>query len=77
MVSIDRFQVMKEPELKILKHWFEDEDTRRRMDGILPLDVWYARVNKDEDDTVMMAYDGRLPAGMVVMEFGRSGRILD
>ncbi len=45
--------------------------------GCLPLDVWYARVNKDEDDTVMMAYDGRLPAGMVVMEFGRSGRILD
>ncbi|MDZ5722551.1 N-acetyltransferase family protein [Bacillus sp. SXabc123] len=70
MASIDRFQRLKEPELKILEQWFENEDTRRRMDGMLPLDVWYARVNKDEDDTVMMAYDGQLPAGMVVMEFG-------
>lgn len=33
---------------------------------MLPLDVWYARVNKDEDDTVMMAYDGQLS--------GRDGR---
>ncbi|XCR12833.1 N-acetyltransferase, partial [Bacillus subtilis] len=32
MASIDRFQVMQEPELKILEHWFENEDTRRRMD---------------------------------------------
>lgn len=36
---------------------------------MLPLDVWYARVNTDEDNTVIMAYDGQLPAGMVVMEF--------
>ncbi|AEP85688.1 GNAT family N-acetyltransferase [Bacillus spizizenii] len=69
MASIDRFQILKEPELKILEQWFENEDTMRRMDGMLPLDVWYARVNKDEDNTVIMAYDGQLPAGMVVMEF--------
>lgn len=70
MASIDRFQVMQEPELKILEHWFENEDTRRRMDGMLLLDEWYARVNKDKHDTVIMAYDGQLPAGMVVIEFG-------
>lgn len=70
MVSIDRFQVVKEPELKILEHWFEHEDTRRRMDGMPPLDEWYARVNKDEQDTVIMAYDGQPPAGMAVIEFG-------
>ncbi|MCY7783985.1 MULTISPECIES: GNAT family N-acetyltransferase [unclassified Bacillus (in: firmicutes)] len=70
MVSIDRFQAVKEPELKILEHWFEHEDTRRRMDGMLPLDDWYARVSKDEQDTVIMAYDGQLPAGMAVIEFG-------
>lgn len=69
MASIDRFQIVKEPELKVIEHWFEDEDTRRRMDGMLPLDVWYERVNQDEDNTVIMAYDGQLPAGMVVMEF--------
>ncbi|MCY8782145.1 GNAT family N-acetyltransferase [Bacillus spizizenii] len=69
MASIDRFQILKEPELKVIEHWFEDEDTRRRMDGMLPLDVWYERVNQDEDNTVIMAYDGQLPAGMVVMEF--------
>ncbi|MBY4605777.1 MULTISPECIES: GNAT family N-acetyltransferase [Bacillus] len=69
MASIDRFERLKEPELKILEQWFENEDTMRRMDGMLPLDVWYARVNKDEDDTVIMAYDGQLPAGMAVMEF--------
>ncbi|PNB53167.1 N-acetyltransferase, partial [Pseudomonas sp. GW456-E7] len=49
MASIDRFERLKEPELKILEQWFENEDTMRRMDGMLPLDVWYARVNKDED----------------------------
>lgn len=76
MASIDRFQVMQEPELKILEHWFENEDTRRRMDGMLPLDEWYARVNKDKHDTVIMAYDGQLLTGMVVIEFERSGRIL-
>ncbi|AJO57398.1 GNAT family N-acetyltransferase [Bacillus subtilis] len=70
MVSIDRFQAVKESELKILEHWFENEDTRRRMDGMLPLDEWYARVNKDKHDTVIMAYDGQLPAGMAVIEFG-------
>ncbi len=37
---------------------------------MLPLDEWYARVNKDEQDTVIIAYDGQLPAGMAVMEFG-------
>lgn len=36
---------------------------------MLPLDAWYARLNKDEDDTVIMAYDGQLPAGMVSIEF--------
>ncbi|MEW5069082.1 N-acetyltransferase family protein [Bacillus subtilis] len=70
MVSIDRFQTVKEPELNILEHWFEIEDTRRRMDGMLPLDEWYARVNNDEHNTVIMAYDGQLPAGVVVIEFG-------
>ncbi|MED4648691.1 GNAT family N-acetyltransferase [Bacillus inaquosorum] len=70
MASIDRFQRLKEPELKILEQWFENEDTSRRMDGMLPLDEWYARVNKDEQDTVIIAYDGQLPAGMAVMEFG-------
>ncbi|MFH0348256.1 GNAT family N-acetyltransferase [Bacillus vallismortis] len=69
MALIDRFQIVKEPELKIIEHWFRNEDTRRRMDGMLPLDVWYARVNEDENDSVIMAYDGQLPAGMVVMEF--------
>ncbi|WP_420976829.1 GNAT family N-acetyltransferase [Bacillus vallismortis] len=69
MASIDRFQIVKEPELEIIEHWFRNEETRRRMDGMLPLDVWYARVNKDETDSVIMAYDGQLPAGMVVVEF--------
>ncbi|MCI3985301.1 GNAT family N-acetyltransferase [Bacillus vallismortis] len=69
MASIDRFQIVKEPELEIIEHWFRNEETRRRMDGMLPLDVWYARVNEDENDSVIMAYDGQLPAGMVVMEF--------
>lgn len=36
---------------------------------MLPLDAWYARLNEDEDDTVIMAYDGQLPAGMVSIEF--------
>ncbi|MGW8263747.1 GNAT family N-acetyltransferase, partial [Bacillus sp. LR--39] len=27
MVSIDRFQAVKESELKILERWFENEDT--------------------------------------------------
>ena len=69
MVSIDRFQILKEPELKILEHWFKNDNIKRRMDAILPLDAWYARLNKDEDDTVIMAYDGECPAGMVSIEF--------
>ncbi|MGY4713786.1 GNAT family N-acetyltransferase [Bacillus amyloliquefaciens] len=69
MVSIDRFQILKEPELKILEHWFKNDNIRRRMDAMLPLDAWYARLSKDEDDTVIMAYDGQLPAGMVSIEF--------
>ncbi|MED3509202.1 MULTISPECIES: GNAT family N-acetyltransferase [Bacillus] len=69
MVSIDRFQILKERELKILEHWFKNDNIRRRMDAMLPLDAWYARLNKDEDDTVIMAYDGECPAGMVSMEF--------
>lgn len=56
MVSIDRFQILKEHELKILEHWFKNDNIRRRMDAMLPLDAWYARLNKDEDDTVIMAY---------------------
>lgn len=36
---------------------------------MLPLDAWYARLSEDEDDTVIMAYDGQLPAGMVSIEF--------
>lgn len=36
---------------------------------MLPLDAWYERVNEDENDSVIMAYDGQLPAGMAVMEF--------
>ncbi|KUP43596.1 acetyltransferase [Bacillus velezensis] len=67
MVSIDRFQILKEPELKILEHWFKNDNIRRRMDAMLPLG--YERVSKDEDDTIIMAYDGQLPAGMVSMEF--------
>ncbi|OBA08476.1 acetyltransferase [Bacillus subtilis] len=70
MASIDRFQIMKESELEILKNWFENEDTRRRMDAMLPLETWYERVSGDEDDTILMAYDGQLPAGMAVIEFG-------
>lgn len=69
MVSIDRFQILKERELKILEHWFKNDNIRRRMDAMLPLDAWYARLSKDEDDTVIMAYDGQLPAGMVSIEF--------
>ncbi|MGV2326870.1 GNAT family N-acetyltransferase [Bacillus velezensis] len=69
MVSIDRFQILKERELKILEHWFKNDNIRRRMDAMLSLDAWYARLNKDEDDTVIMAYDGECPAGMVSMEF--------
>ncbi|MGG1244439.1 hypothetical protein BSBH6_03104 [Bacillus subtilis] len=69
MATIDRFQILKESELKILEHWFENEDTRRRMDGMLPLDAWYKRVKEDENDSIIMAYDGQLPAGMVVIEF--------
>ncbi|MDL5025300.1 N-acetyltransferase family protein [Bacillus velezensis] len=69
MVSIDRFQILKEPELKLLEHWFKNDNIRRRMDAMLPLDAWYARLSKDEDDTVLMAYDGQLPAGMVSIEF--------
>ncbi|MCP1565147.1 N-acetyltransferase [Bacillus velezensis] len=69
MVSIDRFQILKERELKILEHWFKNDNIRRRMDAMLPLDAWYARLNKDEDDTVIMAYDGECPAGMVSIEF--------
>ncbi|MEH7662259.1 N-acetyltransferase family protein [Bacillus velezensis] len=69
MVSIDRFQILKDRELKILEHWFKNDNIRRRMDAMLPLDAWYARLNKDEDDTVIMAYDGECPAGMVSMEF--------
>ncbi|MEC3630360.1 N-acetyltransferase family protein [Bacillus velezensis] len=69
MGSIDRFQILKVRELKILKHWFKNDNIRRRMDAMLPLDAWYARLNKDEDDTVIMAYDGQLPAGMVSIEF--------
>ncbi|AJC24763.1 MULTISPECIES: GNAT family N-acetyltransferase [Bacillus] len=69
MGSIDRFQILKERELKILEHWFKNDNIRRRMDAMLPLDAWYARLNKDEDDTVIMAYDGQLPAGMVSIEF--------
>ncbi|MBN7743361.1 GNAT family N-acetyltransferase [Bacillus velezensis] len=69
MGSIDRFQILKERELKILEHWFKNDNIRRRMDALLPLDAWYARLNKDEDDTVIMAYDGQLPAGMVSIEF--------
>ncbi|WP_438421405.1 GNAT family N-acetyltransferase [Bacillus siamensis] len=69
MVSIDRFQILKERELKIIEHWFKDDNISRRMDAILPLDAWYARLNKDEDDTVLMAYDGQLPAGIVSIEF--------
>ncbi|MGF7536298.1 N-acetyltransferase family protein [Bacillus mexicanus] len=70
MVSIDRFKIMEESELVILKHWFKNEDTKRRMDGMLPLGIWYERVSKDKEDTVIMAYDGQLPAGMAVIEFG-------
>lgn len=69
MVSIDRFQKLKERELKILEHWFKDDNISRRMDAMLPLDAWYARLNKDEDDTVLMAYDGQLTAGIVSIEF--------
>ncbi|MEC1383287.1 GNAT family N-acetyltransferase [Bacillus velezensis] len=69
MVSIDRFQILKKRELKILEHWFKNDNIRRRMDAMLPLDAWYARLNKDEDDTVIMAYDGECPAGMVSIEF--------
>ncbi|MEC1338948.1 GNAT family N-acetyltransferase [Bacillus velezensis] len=69
MVSIDRFQILKEPELKILEHGFKNDNIRRRMDAMLPLDAWYARLSKDGDDTVLMAYDGQLPAGMVSIEF--------
>ncbi|MEL4011806.1 N-acetyltransferase family protein [Bacillus velezensis] len=69
MVSIDRFQILKVRELKILEHWFKNDNIRRRMDAMLPLDAWYARLSKDEDDTVIMAYDGQLPAGMVSIEF--------
>ncbi|QDF47805.1 putative acetyltransferase, YfmK [Bacillus velezensis] len=69
MGSIDRFQILKEPELKILEHWFKNDNIRRRMDAMLPLDAWYARLSEDEDDTVIMAYDGQLPAGMVSIEF--------
>ncbi len=69
MGSIDRFQILKERELKILEHWFKNDNIRRRMDAMLPLDAWYARLNKEEDDTVIMAYDGQLPAGMVSIEF--------
>ncbi|AOU00217.1 N-acetyltransferase family protein [Bacillus sp. 2211] len=69
MGSIDRFQILKERELKILEHWFKNDNIRRRMVAMLPLDAWYARLNKDEDDTVIMAYDGQLPAGMVSIEF--------
>ncbi|AHZ14730.1 MULTISPECIES: GNAT family N-acetyltransferase [Bacillus] len=69
MVSIDRCQILKEPELKILEHGFKNDNIRRRMDAMLPLDAWYARLSEDEDDTVIMAYDGQLPAGMVSIEF--------
>ena len=69
MGSIDRFQILKERGLKKLEHWFKNDNIRRRMDAMLPLDAWYARLNKDEDDTVIMAYDGQLPAGMVSIEF--------
>ncbi|MGW7760123.1 GNAT family N-acetyltransferase [Bacillus velezensis] len=69
MVSIDRCQILKEPELKILEHWFKNDNIKRRMDAMLPLDAWYARLNKDEDDTVIMAYDGECPAGMDSIEF--------
>lgn len=73
MGSIDRFQILKERELKILEHWFKNDNIRRRMDAMLPLDAWYARLNKDEDDTVIMAYDGQLPAGMVSRVCGGTG----
>ncbi|RAP11254.1 GNAT family N-acetyltransferase [Bacillus velezensis] len=69
MVSIDRFQILKVRELKILEHWFKNDNIRRRMDAMLPLDAWYARLSKDEDDTVLMAYNGQLPGGMVSIEF--------
>ncbi|MDN4142638.1 N-acetyltransferase family protein [Bacillus velezensis] len=69
MGSIDRFQILKERGLEILEHWFKNDNIRRRMDAMLPLDAWYARLSKDEDDTVIMAYDGQLPAGMVSIEF--------
>ncbi|MDU0077461.1 MULTISPECIES: GNAT family N-acetyltransferase [Bacillus] len=69
MGSIDRFQILKVRELKILEHWFKNDNIRRRMDAMLPLDAWYARLSKDENDTVIMAHDGQLPAGMVSIEF--------
>ncbi|ANF35630.1 N-acetyltransferase [Bacillus velezensis] len=69
MGLIDRFQILKVRELKILEHWFKNDNIRRRMDAMLPLDAWYARLSKDEDDTVIMAYDGQLPTGMVSIEF--------
>ncbi len=58
MVSIDRFQILKKRELKILEHWFKNDNIKRRMDAMSPLDAWYARLSEDEDDTVIMAYDG-------------------
>lgn len=69
MASIDSFRFLKESELNIIEKWFENENVRQRMDGMLPLHQWYARVINDENNAVMMAYDQQLPAGVVIIEF--------
>lgn len=58
MVSIIKFQILKERELKILEHWFKNDNIRRRMDAMLPLDAWYARLNKDEDGFLTLILRG-------------------
>ncbi|MEG7283567.1 GNAT family N-acetyltransferase [Bacillus sp. 0909A] len=69
MASIDSFHFLKESDLNIIENWFDNENVRRRMDGLLPLHQWYARVSNEENNAVMMAYDQQLPAGVVIIEF--------
>ncbi len=55
-------------DLADLERWFNDEETRKRLEGMLPLDRWFESVGKLPNQKNYMAVIESTPIGVVTLE---------
>lgn len=62
------YRQLRREDLTSLEHWFHDDETRKRLEGMLPLDRWFDSVRKLPNQKNYIAVIENIPLGVVTLE---------